>query len=75
MLTGIISAPNPYIIAMTLASQGLAVFPVRAKRPLTPRGVYSATSDLDLLARMDDQRASNRDILCCNLEMHFHRVI
>jgi hypothetical protein len=53
MLTGIISAPNPYIIARTLASQGLAVFPVRAKQPLTPKGVYSATSDLDLLARMD----------------------
>jgi hypothetical protein len=56
MLTGIISAPNPYLIAMTLASQGLAVFPVRAKRPLTPRGVYSATSDLGLLARMDGWR-------------------
>jgi len=50
MLTGIISAPNPYLIAMTLAAQGLAVFPVRAKRPLTPKGVYSATSDLGLLA-------------------------
>jgi hypothetical protein len=56
MLTGIISAPNPYLIAMTLASQGLAVFPVRAKRPLTPRGVYSATSDLSALARMDGWR-------------------
>jgi hypothetical protein len=56
MLTGIISAPNPYLIAMTLASQGLAVFPVRAKRPLTPRGVYSATSDLGVLARMDGWR-------------------
>jgi hypothetical protein len=53
MLTGIISAPNPYIIARTLASQGLAVFPVRAKQPLTPKGVYSATSDLGALARMD----------------------
>jgi hypothetical protein len=56
MLTGIISAPNPYLIARTLASQGLAVFPVRAKRPLTPKGVYSATSDLGLLARMDGWR-------------------
>ena len=32
------------------------VFPVRAKQPLTARGVYSATSDLDLLARMDGWR-------------------
>ena len=56
MLTGIISAPNPYTIARTLASQGLAVFPVRAKQPLTPKGVYSATSDLSALARMDGWR-------------------
>ena len=56
MLTGIIYAPNPYVVARTLASRGLAVFPVRAKRPLTPKGVYSATSDLDLLARMDGWR-------------------
>ena len=56
MLTGIISPPNPYVVARTLATQGLAVFPVRAKRPLTPKGVYSATSDLDLLARMDGWR-------------------
>jgi hypothetical protein len=56
MLTGIISAPNPYIIARTLASQGLAVFPVRAKQPLTPKGVYSATCDLGVLARMDGWR-------------------
>jgi hypothetical protein len=53
MLTGIISAPNPYVVARTLASRGLAVFPVRAKRPLTPKGVYSATCDLDLLARLN----------------------
>jgi hypothetical protein len=56
MLTGIISPPNPYTIARTLASQGLAVFPVRAKQPLTPKGVYSATSDLGVLARMDGWR-------------------
>jgi hypothetical protein len=36
MLTGII-APIPYIIARTLATQGLAVSPVRAKQPLTPK--------------------------------------
>ena len=56
MLTATANARNPYIVARTLASQGLAVFPVRAKQPLTPRGVYSATPDLDLLARMDGWR-------------------
>jgi hypothetical protein len=30
MLTGIISVPNPYSVAQALATQGLAVFPVRA---------------------------------------------
>ena len=53
MLSATASARNPYIVAKTLAAQGLAVFPVRAKQPLTPRGVYSATSDLDVLARLN----------------------
>jgi hypothetical protein len=56
MLTATTNARNPYIIAKTLAAQGLAVFPVRAKQPLTPRGVYSATCDLGVLARMDGWR-------------------
>ena len=53
MLSATASARNPYIVAKTLAAQGLAVFPVRAKQPLTPRGVYSATSDLSALLRFD----------------------
>jgi hypothetical protein len=56
ILTATTNARTPYIVAKTLASQGFAVFPVRAKQPLTARGVYSATSDLDLLARMDGWR-------------------
>jgi hypothetical protein len=31
--------------ALTLSRQGLAVFPVFGKRPLTPKGVYSASAD------------------------------
>jgi hypothetical protein len=31
--------------ALTLSRQGFAVFPVFGKRPLTPRGVYSASPD------------------------------
>jgi hypothetical protein len=42
-LTAAADARVPYIVARRLASQGLAVFPVRARRPLTARGVYSAT--------------------------------
>jgi hypothetical protein len=57
MLTATANARNPYIVAKTLAAQGLAVFPVRAKQPLTPRGVYSATSDLSALLRFDWRNA------------------
>jgi hypothetical protein len=57
MLTATANARNPYVVAKTLASQGFAVFPVRAKQPLTPRGVYSATSDLVALARLGWARA------------------
>jgi hypothetical protein len=53
------TASNPYFVARRLASQGLAVFPVRAKQPLTQRGVYSATSDLGVLARMDGWRTAD----------------
>ena len=31
--------------ALTLARQGFAVFPVVGKRPITPKGVYSASTD------------------------------
>jgi len=55
-LTATTGARNPYLIAKLLAAQGLAVFPVRSKQPLTKRGVYSATCDLGVLARMDGWR-------------------
>jgi hypothetical protein len=51
-LTAAADARVPYIVARRLASQGLAVFPVRARQPLTARGVYSATSNLTILAQM-----------------------
>src|SRR6516164_702751 len=51
-LTAAADVRLPYLVAMRLASQGLAVFPVLARQPLTPRGVYSATSNLNILAQM-----------------------
>ncbi len=51
-LTATADARVPYIVARRLASQGLAVFPVRSRQPLTARGVYSATSNLTMLAQM-----------------------
>jgi hypothetical protein len=42
----------PYLVAKTLAVQGLAIFPVRGKEPLTAHGVYSASCDLNRLVRM-----------------------
>jgi len=51
------NAGSPFIVAKALAAQGVAVFPVRAKQPLTPNGVYSATSDLAALMRMDWRNA------------------
>jgi hypothetical protein len=56
-LTAAANAGNPFIVAKTLASQGVAVFPVRAKQPLTPNGVYSATSDPAVLLRMNWRNA------------------
>ena len=56
-LTTAASAPTPFLVAKTLAAQGLAVFPVRAKQPLTPNGVYSATFDLTELMRLDWRNA------------------
>jgi hypothetical protein len=44
---------NPYVVAKRLAVQGLAVFPVRGRRPLTGAGVYDATCDLNILCRMN----------------------
>ena len=51
-LTAAADARVPYIAARRLASQGLAVFPVRSRQPLTARGVYSATSNLTILSQM-----------------------
>jgi hypothetical protein len=51
-LTAAAEARVPYIVARRLASQGLAVFPVRSRQPLTAHGVYSATSNLTILAQM-----------------------
>jgi hypothetical protein len=51
-LTAAADARVPYIVARHLASQGLAVFPVRSRQPLTARGVYSATSNLTILSQM-----------------------
>ena len=51
-LTAAAEARVPYIVARRLASQGLAVFPVRSRQPLTQRGVHSATSNLTILAQM-----------------------
>jgi hypothetical protein len=56
-LTTAVDAPTPFLVAKTLAAQGLAVFPVRAKQPLTPNGVYSATSDPAALLRLDWRNA------------------
>ena len=39
--------------ALTLARQGFAVFPVVGKRPITPKGVYSASTDPSVFARWD----------------------
>src|SRR6516162_1733854 len=51
-LTAAAEARVPYIVARRLASQGLAVFPVRSRQPVTQHGVYSATSNLTILAQM-----------------------
>jgi hypothetical protein len=51
-LTAAADARVPYIVARRLASQGLAVFPVQSRQPLTARGVYSATSNLTILSQM-----------------------
>jgi len=56
-LSAAASAPTPFIVAKTLAAQGLAVFPVRARQPLTPNGCYSATTDLGALLRMNWRNA------------------
>jgi len=43
--------------ALTLARQGFAVFPVVGKRPLTPKGVYSASTDPRVFCAWDWGRA------------------
>ena len=52
-LTTAANARSPYVVAKTLASQGLPVFPVRSRQPLTPRGFYSATSDIHALPQLN----------------------
>jgi hypothetical protein len=42
--------------ALILARQGFAVFPVVGKRPITPRGVYSASTDPRVFACWDWRR-------------------
>ena len=51
----ITNAPSPYLVAKTLARQGVAVFPVRSRRPLTKRGFYSATADPALQYKLKDE--------------------
>jgi hypothetical protein len=53
MIDLVTTARTPYSVAKTLALRGLAVFPVRARRPLTARGFYSATSDLHALPQLN----------------------
>jgi hypothetical protein len=43
----------PIITARALAKQAFAVFPVRGKQPLTPRGVYSASRDISQFSWRD----------------------
>jgi hypothetical protein len=44
---------SPLDVALTLAAQGLPVFPVFGKTPLTPHGVYSASADPNIFERFD----------------------
>jgi Bifunctional DNA primase/polymerase, N-terminal len=53
MIDLLTSARTPYSVAKTLALRGLAVFPVRSRRPLTNRGFYSATSDIHALPQLN----------------------
>jgi Bifunctional DNA primase/polymerase, N-terminal len=53
MIDLVTSARTPYSVAKTLALRGLAVFPVRSRRPLTARGFYSATADIHALPQLN----------------------
>jgi hypothetical protein len=52
-LTRLTITSSPLDVALTLAAQGLPVFPVFGKTPLTPHGVYSASSDPNIFSRFD----------------------
>jgi hypothetical protein len=52
-LTRLTIASSPLDVALTLAAQGLPVFPVFGKTPLTPHGVYSASADHNIFSRFD----------------------
>lgn len=45
--------------ALTLARQGFAVFPVVGKRPITPKGVYSASTDPSVFCGFDWGRGTD----------------
>jgi len=57
-LTATSNARNPYVAGAALAAQGIPVFPVNGKQPLTSHGVYDASSDLRSLCRMNWRNAN-----------------
>jgi Bifunctional DNA primase/polymerase, N-terminal len=52
-LSRLSTTTSPLDAARTLAAQGLPVFPVFGKTPLTPHGVYSASCDPNVFLRFD----------------------
>jgi Bifunctional DNA primase/polymerase, N-terminal len=52
-LSRLTTTSSPLDAALTLAAQGLPVFPVFGKTPLTPHGVYSASTDPNVFLAFD----------------------